>query len=286
MEKQSSGEFTPADPAAGAQDAALQERRLRAEFSFNPRRRLQHLQRTTPSHLSPNPPCASRRGDDHVAERGRRGPPGVGDTRSFDAVRRSRATAHDNRDHCDRGIRPRSAFKRRMSGKPVAIARHQGVYSRFARRQSPKNGTAPGIARDAPSAAPKRPAYMHRLYHADCANAQLRLARPYGATPTASWTMLNPPDARSHDVLCSQLYFGRGAIKNVRQDGGLRPSPNSASQTEIMTRRQLRPESSLPQRPIIETYDRITTIRLSTCRRRLASKSTQISLRYLSIFTR
>jgi hypothetical protein len=26
MEKQSSGEFTPADPAAGAQDAALQER--------------------------------------------------------------------------------------------------------------------------------------------------------------------------------------------------------------------------------------------------------------------
>src|SRR5208283_5487576 len=73
MEKQSSGEFTPADPAAGAQDAALQERRLRAEVSFNPRRRLQHLQRTTPSHLSPNPPCASRCGDDHVAERGRRG---------------------------------------------------------------------------------------------------------------------------------------------------------------------------------------------------------------------
>ena len=53
--------------------AALQERRLRAEVSFNPRRRLQHLQRTTPSHLSPNPPCASRCGDDHVAERGRRG---------------------------------------------------------------------------------------------------------------------------------------------------------------------------------------------------------------------
>ena len=53
--------------------AALQERRLRAKVSFNPRRRLQHLQRTTPSHLSPNPPCASRCGDDHVAERGQRG---------------------------------------------------------------------------------------------------------------------------------------------------------------------------------------------------------------------
>ena len=112
------------------------------------------------------------------------------------------------------------SFKRRMSGKPVAIARHQGVHSRFARRQSPKNGTAPGIARDAPSAAPTRPAYMHRLDHADFANAQPRLARPYGATPTASWTMLNPPDARSHDVLCSQLYFGRGAIKTF---AGWRP---------------------------------------------------------------
>ncbi len=70
--KNNRAENSPADPAAGAQDAALQERRLRAEVSFNPRRRLQHLQRPTPSHLSPNPPCASRRGDDHVAERGRR----------------------------------------------------------------------------------------------------------------------------------------------------------------------------------------------------------------------
>ena len=40
---------------------------------FQPTPSSTHLQRTTPSHLSPNPPCASRCGDDHVAERGRRG---------------------------------------------------------------------------------------------------------------------------------------------------------------------------------------------------------------------
>ena len=46
---------------------------LGPEISFHPRRRLQHLQRPTPSHLSPDPPRASRCGDDHVAERGRSG---------------------------------------------------------------------------------------------------------------------------------------------------------------------------------------------------------------------
>ena len=52
MEEQQSGEFAPADLATGAQDAALQERRLGAEIPFSPRCRLQHLQRPTPSHLA------------------------------------------------------------------------------------------------------------------------------------------------------------------------------------------------------------------------------------------
>ena len=44
-----------------------------AEISLHTRRRLQHLQRPTPSHLGPNAPHASRRGDGHVAHRGRSG---------------------------------------------------------------------------------------------------------------------------------------------------------------------------------------------------------------------
>src|SRR5579864_6509791 len=51
-----------------AQDAALQERRLRAEVSFEPCCRLQHIQHPTPSHLSPNASRASGRGDEHVAQ--------------------------------------------------------------------------------------------------------------------------------------------------------------------------------------------------------------------------
>src|SRR5271157_2851820 len=72
MEEQSGREFTSADPTAGAQDATLQERGLSPEVPLNPRRRLQHIQRPTPSHVSQIPPRATRRGDDHVA-RGRRG---------------------------------------------------------------------------------------------------------------------------------------------------------------------------------------------------------------------
>ena len=70
--EQSGRKFASADPTAGAQDATFQERSLCAEIPLNPRRRLQHLQRPTPSHISSNAPCASRRGDDYVA-RGRRG---------------------------------------------------------------------------------------------------------------------------------------------------------------------------------------------------------------------
>ena len=42
------------------------------KFLSTPRRRLQHIQRPTPSHVSQITPRATRRGDDHVA-RGRRG---------------------------------------------------------------------------------------------------------------------------------------------------------------------------------------------------------------------
>ena len=59
--------------AAGAQDAAVQERRLGAEIPVNPCCRVQHVQRPTPSHVSPNAPHAPRRGNGHVADRSRSG---------------------------------------------------------------------------------------------------------------------------------------------------------------------------------------------------------------------
>src|SRR5208282_906938 len=60
---------------SAAREFGLERRRERGRWKNNraERRRLQHLQPTKPSHLSPNPPCASRCGDHHVAERGRRG---------------------------------------------------------------------------------------------------------------------------------------------------------------------------------------------------------------------
>ena len=58
-----------ADAAAGTQDAAVQERRLRAEIPLEPCRRLQHLQPETPSYFSPSAPRATRRGDGYVADR-------------------------------------------------------------------------------------------------------------------------------------------------------------------------------------------------------------------------
>jgi hypothetical protein len=69
--EQSSGEFASANAAAGAQDAAVQEPWFSPEIPINACRRLQHLQRPTPSHLSPNAPRASRCGDGHVADRRR-----------------------------------------------------------------------------------------------------------------------------------------------------------------------------------------------------------------------
>ena len=63
--------ITSADAAAGAQDAAVQERGFSPEIPVNACRRLQHLQRPTSSHFSPNAPRASRCGDGHMADRRR-----------------------------------------------------------------------------------------------------------------------------------------------------------------------------------------------------------------------
>src|SRR5271157_5090481 len=73
MEEQQSREFASADAAARAQDAAVQEPGFSPEISFHTRRRLQHLQRPTPSHLGPNAPRTSRCRDDHVADCSRSG---------------------------------------------------------------------------------------------------------------------------------------------------------------------------------------------------------------------
>ena len=73
MEEQQSREFASADATAGAQDAAVQERRFSAEIPVNARRRLQPLQRPTSSHFSPNAPRASGCGDGHMADRRRSG---------------------------------------------------------------------------------------------------------------------------------------------------------------------------------------------------------------------
>jgi hypothetical protein len=71
MAKHSDGEFASADPTTGVQDAGLQERRISAKISLNPRRRLQHLQRSTPPDLGFHAPGVSRRGDEHLAGGGR-----------------------------------------------------------------------------------------------------------------------------------------------------------------------------------------------------------------------
>jgi DNA methylase len=69
--EQSSREFASADPAAGAQDAAVQEPGLSPEIPVNACRRLQHLQRPTSSHFSSNAPRTSGCGDGHMADRRR-----------------------------------------------------------------------------------------------------------------------------------------------------------------------------------------------------------------------
>jgi hypothetical protein len=83
------------DAAAGAQDAAVQEPAVSPEFSFHTRRRLQHVQCSTPSRLSSNSSRASHRRDGHLADGGRSGltiPQGA-DTDAFAVRQRDNARA-------------------------------------------------------------------------------------------------------------------------------------------------------------------------------------------------
>src|SRR5271165_2843907 len=88
-------------------------------------------------------------------------------------------------------------------------------------RRSPKNGSASGTARDALSAAPKGPAYVLRLDHADCANAQSRSARPYGVNPTSPRTIeVSSRPYPANDQTFTGV-FNRGGITAV---GGSSPA--------------------------------------------------------------
>ena len=70
--KQSGREFASADSTTRAEDAAFQIARISPTVPVRSRRRPQHVQRPTPSHVSSITPCAPRRGDEHMA-RGRCG---------------------------------------------------------------------------------------------------------------------------------------------------------------------------------------------------------------------
>jgi hypothetical protein len=73
MAQQSRREFASANPTKGAQDARVQERRIRAKISLNPRSHLQHLQHPTPSDISKNAPSLQGIGHAGVARSRRRG---------------------------------------------------------------------------------------------------------------------------------------------------------------------------------------------------------------------
>ena len=67
MAQQPSREFTSTDPTTRTQDAGFQESGFSPKISLNPRSRLQHFQRPTPSHLrkkrtEPSGPRRCRRG--------------------------------------------------------------------------------------------------------------------------------------------------------------------------------------------------------------------------------
>jgi putative transposase len=68
--KNNRAEYSHQPTRRRAQDAAVQEPGFSPEISFHARRLLQHFQRPTPPHFSPNAPRPSRCGDDHVADRG------------------------------------------------------------------------------------------------------------------------------------------------------------------------------------------------------------------------
>ena len=67
MAQQSGGEFASADPTKGEENAGLRERGIRAKISLNACRRVQHLQRSTPSRFGTNAPGFSNRGYGYVA---------------------------------------------------------------------------------------------------------------------------------------------------------------------------------------------------------------------------
>jgi hypothetical protein len=118
MEEQSGREFALANPPAGAQDATLQERRLSPEIPFNPYSRLQHFQRPTPSHVSPNEPRASRCSDEHVAERGRSGLT-IPETTTLRVVARQRDRASARRPQKRRGG---------LLGRRTEVPRRESMY--------------------------------------------------------------------------------------------------------------------------------------------------------------
>jgi hypothetical protein len=67
------GEFASTDPTTITQNAGFQESGFSPKISLNPRSRLQHFQRPTPSHLRKNAPSLQGHGDADVARRRRCG---------------------------------------------------------------------------------------------------------------------------------------------------------------------------------------------------------------------
>ena len=71
MAQQPGGEFASAKPTKGEENAGFQERGIRAKIALNACRRLQHVQRPTPSHFGKNTLGFSSLGHRQVT-RGRR----------------------------------------------------------------------------------------------------------------------------------------------------------------------------------------------------------------------
>jgi hypothetical protein len=108
-------------PDVGSARCNASRARAQPEVPLNPRRRIQHFQRPTPSHVSSNAARATRRGNDHVA-RGRRG--GL-------RTRKRRALAAFARQ-CDSAAL--LLFRRRRDGEVMGIdvawfgGRHMGEF--------------------------------------------------------------------------------------------------------------------------------------------------------------
>jgi hypothetical protein len=112
-------------------------------------------------------------------------------------------------------VLPALDFHRLGVGSAAPNARRERAHSRFALRPSPKNRTASGTAHVALSAAPKGRACVLWSDLADCANAQPRSARPYGAKPTALWTIVIPSRPCALPTECLRVHFRSGMITTV-----------------------------------------------------------------------